>query len=102
MLVTQQEVTKLPVVTLSDNLFVAGGSSCFAYMSYATQDVTINELEPAMEISAGFAMQGGLKLFGTRLGFKMSFTGATLSMALHGSPLNLFNNKIKVCRAPGH
>ena len=71
-------------------------------MSFATRDVTIAELEPAMQIAAGFSMQGALKLFGARLGFKLGFVGTQLSMELHASPLKLFNKRIQVCPAPLH
>ena len=84
-------------VQLAQHEFGVGGPSCFAYMSFATQDVTIDELEPPMEIAAGFAMQGALTLFGGRMGFKMSFVGTQLSMDLSASPLKLFGDLTQVC-----
>ena len=65
-------------------------------MSFATQDVTIEQLEPPMQIKAGFDLSGALKLFGTRIGIKMGFVGTQLSMKLDASPLKFFDGKIQV------
>ena len=95
---TKQEVTSCcqSYYTAHDLCVVGIGDACFAYMSYATQDVTIDQLEPPMEIPAGFEMAGALNLFGTRIFVKMSFSETQLSMKLHASPLEFFGNKLQV------
>ena len=71
-------------------------------MSFASQDITIDELEPAMQIPAGFLMQGALQLFGTRIGVKMGFGGTRLLMELDAAPLKFFDDIITVCPARSH
>ena len=103
---TKLLVTKLEVASSCQSpcrahgLFVVGGSACSAYMSSATQDVTIDALEPAMQIPAGFSMQGALRLFGARVGFNMGFGGTMLVTELDTEPLKFFYGMITV--RPAH
>eukprot|EP00656_Telonema_subtile_P009661 TRINITY_DN1455_c0_g1_i4.p1 TRINITY_DN1455_c0_g1~~TRINITY_DN1455_c0_g1_i4.p1 ORF type:complete len:1350 (-),score=326.54 TRINITY_DN1455_c0_g1_i4:44-4093(-) len=76
----------------------AGGSACFAYMSFASKEKTITELSPPMTIPMGFNTQGRLTLFGASIGFKMQLIESKMAMQLDASPLNLFSGAIQVFR----
>eukprot|EP00656_Telonema_subtile_P009660 TRINITY_DN1455_c0_g1_i2.p1 TRINITY_DN1455_c0_g1~~TRINITY_DN1455_c0_g1_i2.p1 ORF type:complete len:1343 (-),score=323.85 TRINITY_DN1455_c0_g1_i2:44-4072(-) len=76
----------------------AGGSACFAYMSFASKEKTITELSPPMTIPMGFNTQGRLTLFGASIGFKMQLIATKMAMQLDASPLNLFSGAIQVYR----
>eukprot|EP00658_Telonema_sp_P-2_P067914 TRINITY_DN5684_c0_g2_i8.p1 TRINITY_DN5684_c0_g2~~TRINITY_DN5684_c0_g2_i8.p1 ORF type:complete len:1445 (+),score=472.45 TRINITY_DN5684_c0_g2_i8:193-4527(+) len=75
-----------------------GGTACFAYMSYAVQEKTIDQLTPAITIPMGFQVQGRLTMFGASMGFYMKFVLTQMSIQLDASPLNMFSGAVKVYR----